>query len=384
MNPRPIPVTFVSSSAQLGGAELYLESLIESLGREWVGAVIVPEEGELPSRLRQAGHRVETVRFGRRLGLLAAAARIRRVLGRMRAPVVHANGSRAALLCALAAGRGQRLVWVRVDGTLDGPAAALVAGRCARTVAISASVLEGLGERARRRAEVVYPGVPDYRVDRAAGRVLVSSLLGCDPSAEVIVLSGRLGPGKGQRELLRAAPVVFARRPEARIALLGGARAAYPGYKRELRNLARRLGVEDRVHFLGHRPAGIGSVAEAVRFVSGCELLVAPSMREPPYGWQEGFGLAVAEAMHVGTPVIAHRHGSLPEVLGGCGELVTEGDTAALAEAIAGALADPARRERMAACGAERARAVFRRTRAVATMRDVYAAIAADGRAPSP
>ena len=106
------------------------------------------------------------------------------------------------------------------------------------------------------------------------------------------------------------------------------------------------------MHFLGHRPSGIGSVADAVRLVSGCDLLVAPSRREPPYGWQEGFGLAVAEAMRVGTPVVAYRYGSLPEVLGDCGELVDEGDTAGLAAAIAAVLDDPPRRERMAAAGA--------------------------------
>ena len=96
------------------------------------------------------------------------------------------------------------------------------------------------------------------------------------------------------------------------------------------------------MHFLGHRPSGIGSVADAVRLVSGCDLLVAPSRREPPYGWQEGFGLAVAEAMRVGTPVVAYRNGSLPEVLGDCGELVDEGDTAGLAAAITAVLGDSA------------------------------------------
>ena len=143
-------------------------------------------------------------------------------------------------------------------------------------------------------------------------------------------------------ELINAAPTVFERRPDARIALLGGPRHAYPDYERELRDRARRLGVADRVHFLGHRPSGVLSNADAVRFVAGCDLLVAPSMREPPYGWQEGFGLAVAEAMQVGTPVVAYRNGSLPEVLAGCGELVAEGDTAALAAAIVRVLEDGA------------------------------------------
>jgi glycosyltransferase involved in cell wall biosynthesis len=376
MTAPPVPVTFVSSAAEIGGAELYMESLIEALGGDWVGTVIVPEEGELAEGLRRAGHPVEVVRFGRRLGLLAAAARLRRVLRKRPVPVLHANGSRAALVCALAAGRRERVVWLRVDRTLDGPGATLVARRCARTVAISHNVLEGLGERARRSAEVVYPGVPDYDVDRAAGRSLVASLLGCGPDEEVIVLSGRLAPAKGQRELIAAAPALLERRPRTRIALLGGPRAAYPDHEAELRGLARSLGVSERVHFLGHRPPGIDSPAAAVRFVSGCDLLVAPSLRQSPYGWQEGFGLAVAEAMHVGTPVVAYHHGSLPEVLGGCGVVVPEGDSSALAEAIGDLLGDERRRQRMASCAAERARTEFRRADAVVAMRRVYESVA--------
>lgn len=376
--PVPVPVTFVSSSAEIGGAELLLVSLLDSLGPDWVEKVVIPAPGELAERVSSAGHRVEIVQFGRRLGLLLAAVRLRRLLNRHPAGIVHANGSRAALVGTLAAGRRRGIVWLRVDRTLDGRVGAWIARRCARVVAISHNTLEGLGDAAAGRAEVVYPGVPDFDVDRKASREFARSLLDCPPDAELIVLSGRLGPAKGQSELLTAAPAVFDARPAARIVFLGGPRAAFPGYAAELRDRARALGIESRVHFLGHRPSGIGSVADAVRLVSGCDLLVAPSRREPPYGWQEGFGLAVAEAMRVGTPVVAYRNGSLPEVIGDCGELVSEGDTAGLAAAITAVLDDPQRREHMASCGRERAVRYFRRDDAVAALRAVYAATAAD------
>jgi glycosyltransferase involved in cell wall biosynthesis len=367
-----VPVVFVSSSAEVGGAELYLESLLERLGEGWVDTVVVPEAGEFSERLRAAGQPLEIVPFGRRLGLLAGAVRLRRVLRRRAARGVHANGSRAAVVCALATSPRSALIWARVDRTMDGRAGALVAARCSRIVAASANALEGLGAAARQRAEVVYPGVPAYPVDRAAGRELVLDTLGCPPDAEVVVLSGRLGPSKGQAELLTAAPAVLERRGRARFVFLGGHRTAFPDYEDRLLERARDLGVERRVHFLGHRGAGIASVADSVRFVSGCDLLVAPSMREAPYGWQEGFGLAVAEAMHVGTPVVVYRNGSLPEVVGDCGAVVREGDVAALAEEIVRVLGDPALRARMATCGKARVAAEFDRERAVAELRRVY------------
>ena len=38
----PVPVTFVSSSAEIGGAELLLVSLLDSLDPGWVDSVVIP------------------------------------------------------------------------------------------------------------------------------------------------------------------------------------------------------------------------------------------------------------------------------------------------------------------------------------------------------
>src|SRR5256885_4205286 len=50
----------------------------------------------------------------------------------------------------------------------------------------------------------------------------------------------------------------------------------------------------------------------------------------------EGFGLPCLEAMACGCPVAAFRNSSLPEVVGGAGTLVADGDGSALGEAAAG------------------------------------------------
>jgi glycosyltransferase involved in cell wall biosynthesis len=63
-------------------------------------------------------------------------------------------------------------------------------------------------------------------------------------------------------------------------------------------------------------------------------------------------------------------------VLGDCGRLVPEADRAALADAIAGLLADAAERDRLAACAHERVRTRFRLETTVDAMRERYAAVA--------
>ncbi len=60
----------------------------------------------------------------------------------------------------------------------------------------------------------------------------------------------------------------------------------------------------------------------------------------------EGFGLPCLEAMACGCPVAAYSNSSLPEVIDGAGELVADGDAAALGRAAATVSAEPDRARR--------------------------------------
>jgi len=63
-----------------------------------------------------------------------------------------------------------------------------------------------------------------------------------------------------------------------------------------------------------------------------------------PIQWEEPFGLVVIEALACGTPVLATRRGSVPELLveGESGVIVPSGDFDALADGVAAAMAlDP-------------------------------------------
>lgn len=102
-------------------------------------------------------------------------------------------------------------------------------------------------------------------------------------------------------------------------------------------------------------PNALGSVAhaEVERLLERAAVVVAPSERE-------GFGLAAAEAMAFGRPVVAAAGGALLELVsdGETGLLVRPRDPAGLREAVERLLGDPDLRERL---GAEaRARATER------------------------
>jgi glycosyltransferase involved in cell wall biosynthesis len=90
--------------------------------------------------------------------------------------------------------------------------------------------------------------------------------------------------------------------------------------------------------------------------------------------------LAVLEALACGVPAVASRVGGIPEQLRAeTGVLVEPGVAEALAAAIAGLLADPARRARMSEAAAADARARFSLERQADAYVDLYAELAEPG-----
>ena len=108
-----------------------------------------------------------------------------------------------------------------------------------------------------------------------------------------------------------------------------------------LRLVARRYGVDQRVHFL----RGI-SDAQLVNLYAHCDAFVLPSGKE-------GFGIVFLEAMFFGAPVIAAREKGALDVVrdGDTGLLVRFGDSIALREAIERLRGDAVLRERLKAHG---------------------------------
>ncbi len=135
------------------------------------------------------------------------------------------------------------------------------------------------------------------------------------------VQAARLVPKKGMATALRAFALFAERRTKARFVIAGeGPQEA------ELRALAASLGVADQVEF-----AGFLAQEELKRLFARSFAFIHPS--ETAVGDVEGVPNAMLEAMACGMPVIATRHGGIPEVIenGVNGLLVNEGDFEGLA-----------------------------------------------------
>ena len=201
-------------------------------------------------------------------------------------------------------------------------------------VCVSQGVADDLGSATggRVRADVIHNPVVDAELLEQARRPPPHPWLeGGDP---VVLAVGRLTAQKDVATLLRAVAVLEGRRP-VRLVVLGD------GPERPaLEAQTRTLGMADRVLFAGFD-------GERGAWMAHADVLASSSR------W-EGFGNVLAEALAVGTPVVATRCPSGPEEIldgGRYGELVPVGDARALADAIERTLDRPVDRAALAVRG---------------------------------
>jgi glycosyltransferase involved in cell wall biosynthesis len=353
-----VKVCFVSSHSRAAGSERYLETLVGELGPEWTAGAICLEDGPLVERLRALDVAVQVIQTsGSKASFPQAALRLRRALTQARPDVVHANGVKAATICAL--GSVTPFVWVKHDYSWDGKLADLVARRARLVVGVSDAVTSGLRRRANVR--VVHNGIPGGE----PGGGPDPAAFGLPTTARVVVLAALLNPIKGQGELLEATPALVAALPDAHVVFVGADDPSAPGFGKELRRRGDELGVAQHVSFLGYR-------ADAPRLLGSAHAVAVPTLRPGRPREGEGFGLVALEAMTSGTPVVGYESGALPEVVGDCGRLVAPGDRDALARALAEVLGDDDLRRRLRDCGLRRARETFSLTQWVDGMCAAY------------
>lgn len=120
--------------------------------------------------------------------------------------------------------------------------------------------------------------------------------------------------------------------------VVAGDRTRDPATPRWLDARILRLGLEERITFVG----AVASDA-LMRLYAGADLFVLPSRFE-------GYGMAYAEAIAHGVPVVGTTAGAIPDTVpAGAGVLVPPDDVRALVAALRGLIEDRSRLERLAA-----------------------------------
>jgi len=159
-----------------------------------------------------------------------------------------------------------------------------------RVICISEAVREKVLEGAAGscRTSVVYNGVDPERFSPGAA----------SSTESVLLCVGNLIPTKGQDLLLRAAASLVSEFPGLRVEIIGTG-AAGP----QLADLARQLGIEKQVRFLGKQ-----SRLEVANSMRRCTVFALPSRFE-------GLGCVYLEAMSTEKPVVGCRGQGIAEVI---------------------------------------------------------------------
>lgn len=169
----------------------------------------------------------------------------------------------------------------------------------------------------RTRLRVLYTGVDTstFRALTADERAAARDELGI-AGAKALCLVGRFNPVKGHHDMIKMLPALLACRSDYILLLVGDGpcRAA-------CERLAARLGVANRVRFLGQRH-------DVARIVGAADVAVLPSQ-------SEGLSRAAIEANLCGIPAVGYRTGGLAEALTEPlgGELVSPGNAEAFVAA---------------------------------------------------
>jgi glycosyltransferase involved in cell wall biosynthesis len=186
------------------------------------------------------------------------------------------------------------------------------------------------------RVEVVYAPVEPHEPHEPANRRTDEPL--------AIIQVSRMEAWKGQRVLLEALAQLRDVPPWECWQVGGAQRPAEVRYLDTLKADAERLGIGERVRFLGQR-------SDVPALLASSHIFCQPNV-EP-----EAFGISFVEALYARVPVVTSSIGGAIEVVDDtCGVLVPPGDPAALAAVLAGLLRNRHEREALGRGGPPRAK----------------------------
>jgi len=332
----------VPSAVRRGGGDIWLAQLLTTVTPKVIDLLVVFEAmGELVDLAHEAGHR--TAVLGRAAeacdaDLVALAAPLAEILDGERSritvhwsPRAHVYGTRARALAHLEG----PVAWVQhvipSRFWLHRLANALPADA---VICVSSAVADANRDLyPQRRCRVLHPGIDPEpaTLDQVAARWV----LGVPTDALVVGVLGRLEPWKGQDVAVRALRLLRTRGLAVHGLMAGERSPTWPWFADELQELIDRLGMRTDVTLTGH-------LASPGVALAAMDVLVCASH-------EEGFGLAVVEAMAAGVPVVATRCGGPHDLItdGRDGVLVPTDDPVALAASVAWLAEDPAARLRL-------------------------------------
>lgn len=355
----PERIAWISCVGEKGGAETLMIECLRSLDRSrFRPAVIQLRPGPLETMLREIDvevHVLETHRMREVHQVAGAIARIASIARRDGIQLLHSNGFRAHVYGGLAAAAaGLAEVWTTHTVEQVHPSTTAILAIPTDHVLANCPRTRDYFLRAGKPTTLVWPAVNGAVLDQhvaSTPRELLAAKYGLPLGARWITVGARLQRFKGQDQFLKALASAIASgvRDVHGIVVGGSLFGQESDYQRELRDLAAALGITRHVTFTGFVPD-----AHVAGLLAASTLVAHPAL-------EEDFGLTVAEAQALGTPVVAYSAVGPAAIIehGRTGWLVPVGDIEAMAAALRSALASGGTLLQAGAAGRTRCRSEF-------------------------
>lgn len=297
-----IKVLHVLSDTNIGGAGRYLFNLISSQDNNRLEVIVAcPGGGELERQLKSQGVKVFTLEGGERSINLGQVKELLKIISREKIDIVHTHASFAGRIAAKLA--GCKVVMTRhglgsgEHGLIKRTATRLLSNLFTdHIIAISRAVKISLIESGvpADMTTIIHNGIDLSKFDNVLP--ILRKELGLDSDIPVIGMVARLVPEKGYEYAINAFYQVLKVYSSARLVIVGDG-----PLKRHLKNICVKLGIKDKIFFLGYR-------RQVENIVADFDVFILPSI-------SEGLGLALLEAMALRKPVVASEVGGIPEVV---------------------------------------------------------------------
>ncbi|MCW5787605.1 MAG: glycosyltransferase family 4 protein [Nitrospira sp.] len=357
-------ILFLSTSSGPGGAERVISNLAASLDpRRYRAILCLFRPGWLKERSESCGIRTFVLPT-QGMTDWRWAIQFKRLLRQEQVDVIHAHefdanvqGACVAALSGIplvATVHGKNYYWERLRRRL----AYRWVSRRATMVAVSEDLKQFIVGKVgipTSRVKVLYNGVDVLPQCTPAEVVECRKELGLPEDHQIVGVVGNLYPVKGHQYLIEAIPAVLKTCPNTSFVFAGRGQL-----ESELKAQACRLGVDERVHFLGLRQ-------DIPRILAMLDLFVLPSL-------SEGLSMAILEAMIAGKPVVATQVGGNPELVINeeTGFLVPPRDSQALGDKLIVSLTNTQQSAEFAERGKRRAEGLFSLRSMVSSYQSLY------------
>ena len=366
----------ISSARALGGGERHLADLANALderGHE-VHLALTPHSPLLEELSGLPRERICTLRLRNALDV-KSAVELSRIVRQREIEIVHAHMARDYPLASYAArsNKRSRLVITRHVLFPLNRLHTFALSNVSRIIAVSQPVARSLQQRnifPANKISIIPNGINLSRFNsqvRGFKREEYLKRLQIAPERLLIGTIGELNRLKGQEDFLRAASIVARRNPQIDFVIAGRDTSRTGEHLAALKSLANELGLNNRVYFTGW-------LEDVAPLLHALAIFVSASHTE-------SFGLAIAEAMASGTPVISTATEGAREIIeeNTSGLLVPTSDTQALAHAMSLLIENEHERQRLAVHAHERVAERFSLEQMVSATEQLYEAVVREG-----